>query len=282
MPRNILDEKFKLARNTLLQFIEQDITKENTTDEGTAKWKSIEENTKSRNFKGEVIVYEMPSSAHTYVAGYLIVLIGAWSNYLDVGPELDITVNRNTQYISDVVVEPWPPRQPGQQPASRSVSRPRMIIEVGRHEPIGSLHSLSKDYFSDSAQTRLIQFYLSIKIFDLRSDNTAAMLAMLYLRNNQIPTTIPTQNLPNVRMTTMQNTIPNLVISFGTAPLQHESIDIINSTGIRSYRITGFLHPNDTACTNPGMLNYQINIPSNLLFNSFPGGVLQGTPNNST
>src|SRR5256885_1708565 len=87
---------------------------------------------------------------------------------------------------------------------------------------------------------------------------------------------------PNVRMTTIQNTIPNLIISFGTAPLQQESRDIINSTGIRSYRITGLLQPDDTACTNPGMQNYQIDIPSNLLFNSFPGGVPQGTPNNFT
>src|ERR1044071_9380518 len=103
MPRNTLntlDEKFKSARDTLLQFIEQDIIKENTTEEGTAKKKSIEEYTKSREIvvlngvslekfselhtearkfkvyirlvKGEVIVYETPSPAHTFVAGYLI------------------------------------------------------------------------------------------------------------------------------------------------------------------------------------------------------------------
>ncbi|GES81843.1 hypothetical protein GLOIN_2v1475899 [Rhizophagus clarus] len=59
-----------------------------------------------------------------------------------------------------------------------------------------------------------------------------------------------------------------------------KSIDIIKSTGIRNHRIIGFLRRNDIACTNPGMQNYQINIPSNLLFYDFPGGVPQGTPNN--
>ncbi|PKY36134.1 hypothetical protein RhiirB3_458105 [Rhizophagus irregularis] len=102
------------------------------------------------------------------------------------------------------------------------------------------------------------------------------MVAMIYLRDNQIPG----QTRPNASMITVQNTQPTLVISFGTAPLHQESIDIINSTGIQNYRFIGFLQPEDIACTNAGMPNYQIDIPSNLLFNGFPGGVPQGTPNN--
>ena len=54
-----------------------------------------------------------------------------------------------------------------------------MIIKVERHESIGSLHSLSREYFFDSTQTNLIQVYLSIKIFPHRSAGTAAMVAML-------------------------------------------------------------------------------------------------------
>jgi hypothetical protein len=89
MSRNTLDEKFKLARDTLLQFIEQDIIKENTTEEEKKSKKSMEEYTKSREIvvlsgvsleefrelhaearkfkvyirlvEGEVIVYEMPA-----------------------------------------------------------------------------------------------------------------------------------------------------------------------------------------------------------------------------
>src|SRR3989337_504949 len=106
----VLEERFKLARDTLLKFIKQDIT----TEKGTAEKESIEEEdtkfTKSgefsgfeilrdvsleefhklrigaRKFKiytrlveGDVIAYEMPSHPHTYVAGYLIRLIGNWS-----------------------------------------------------------------------------------------------------------------------------------------------------------------------------------------------------------
>jgi hypothetical protein len=59
-----------------------------------------------RLVKGDVIAYEMPSPAHSYVAGYLSYLIRAWSHYLEVGNELDMTVSRNTEYISDVTVEP--------------------------------------------------------------------------------------------------------------------------------------------------------------------------------
>ncbi len=57
----------------------------------------------------------MPNPVHTFVAGNLIRLISTWSNYLDVGPESDMTVSRKTEYISDVVVEPRQPWQYGQQ-----------------------------------------------------------------------------------------------------------------------------------------------------------------------
>jgi hypothetical protein len=66
---------------------------------------------------------------------------------------------------------------------------------------------------------------LAIKIFSRRQDSTAAMLAILNLRNNQVPN--PALNVPNPPpntppMITMANTTPNLAISFGTAPLNHQ------------------------------------------------------------
>src|SRR3954451_17979390 len=164
----VLEERFKLARDTLLKFIKQGI-KENTTEKGTAEKESIEEEdtkfTKSGEFigfvilrdvsleefhelrigarkfqicirlvEGDLIAYEMPSPPHTSVAGYLIRLIGNWSNYLDVGPELDMTVRRNnTMYISDVVFEPLQPGQ--QQDGAGNIPQPRIIIEVGVAEP---------------------------------------------------------------------------------------------------------------------------------------------------
>src|ERR1043165_7976821 len=200
MPIKTLEERFKLARDTLLKFIEQDIIKENTTEEGTAEKKSIEEDTKSREIvvlsgislegfrklytearkfkiyirlvKGEVIIYEVPSPAHSFTVGHLCYLVRTWSSYLNVGVALDMTVSYNTEYISDVVVEPVHPQplKPG------SVSQPRMIIEVGRHESIGSLHSLAREYFSASTQTNFMQVYLSIKIYPRRSNGTATMV----------------------------------------------------------------------------------------------------------
>jgi hypothetical protein len=128
----------------------------------------------------------MPSPAHSFVAGHLIYLISAWSHYLKVGPGLDITVRRNTEYVSDVVVEPRQPRQPGQlRHGAGSVPQPRMIIEIGVVEPFVSLHSLAREYFANSTQTNFIQVYLSIKIFPRHANNTVTMIAAIYLRNNE-------------------------------------------------------------------------------------------------
>ncbi|GBB90766.1 hypothetical protein RclHR1_17820003 [Rhizophagus clarus] len=314
-----LEERFKLARDTLLNFIKQDIIKENTTEKGTAEKESIEEEdtkfTKSgefsgfvilrdvsleefhelrigaRKFKvyirlveGDVIAYEMPSPAHSYVAGELIYLIRAWSHHLQVGSELDITVRRNTEYISDVTVEP---RQPGQrQHGTGSVSQPRMIIEIGVAEAFGSLHSLALEYFSNSTQTNFIQVYLSIKIFPRHENNTVTMIATIYLRNNEIPARnqqnrrLSADAIANPTMTRIQNTTPNRVISFGTSPLDQRIVDSINSTGVQNDRIVGFIQPDDAICSRAGMEEYQVNIQSGLLFNGFPGGVPQGTANN--
>ncbi|RIA89408.1 hypothetical protein C1645_824864 [Glomus cerebriforme] len=134
---DILEKEFKLLRNILLK---QDIIKVNTMEEDTAKKKSIEENTKSKkivvlssvsleNFRklrtklkkfkiyirlvrGEIIMYEIPSPVHSFTTGYLSKLIGAWSNYLDIGSKLDMTLRHNTEYISDIVIEPMQPLQP--------------------------------------------------------------------------------------------------------------------------------------------------------------------------
>ncbi|CAG8784364.1 3447_t:CDS:1, partial [Racocetra persica] len=170
-----------------------------------------------------------------------------------------------------------PPPTPG------SVLQPTFIIEVARTETLNSLNSLTVDYFSANAQTNLIQVYLAIKIFDRRQDSTAAMLAILYLRNNQVPN--PALNGPNPPpntppMITLANTTPNLAISFGTAPLNKQSTAFINNTGISAGRLTGFLQRTDIACTAAGMPNYQTTIPANLLF--MPRVVPAGVPNNFT
>jgi hypothetical protein len=303
MPISNVEEKFELARNTLLEFDRKDIIKENSTEEVTTEETepreivifddvSLERYQKFRQerrkfnlyvrlVKGKVIAYEMPSPPHSLLTFEIGLMIRTLCNRLVIYNELDVVVGNNSEYCADVAIEPRHFPAPG----TGYVPRPRMIIEVGRTESFRSLDSLAGEYFSNSAQSSLIQVYLSIKMFPRRLNGTAAMVAMLYLRNNQIPNLAlnapnPPANTPPT--VTVQNTIPNLVISFGTVPLHQDSLAIINNTGIRNDRIIGFLQPNDPACTVAGMPNYQINIPSNLLFRGFPGGVPQGTPNNIT
>ncbi|CAG8581452.1 3239_t:CDS:2 [Funneliformis mosseae] len=253
MPISKLEEKFELAKKTLIEFDREDVIKENTTERGTAEEKSIKKTTESREIvvfsdvsleryhkfleerkrfnvyvrliKGKVIAYEMPSPPHSILTGEFCCIIKSWSNRLFILNDMDITVGNNSEYCVDIAVIPKrvPRHEPGHVPL------PRMIVEI----------------------------------FSRREDGTAAMVVILYIRNNLIPN--PALNRPNPRpntpaMISVRNTIPNLVISFGTAP----SI------------------PNDIACTAAGMPGYQISIASNLLFHGSPGGVPQGTPNNFT
>ncbi|KAF0404053.1 hypothetical protein F8M41_009106 [Gigaspora margarita] len=273
MPISNIEENLELARNRLVELDRKErTTEESTTEESTT---TAEESSKIVIFiRGEVIAYEIPSPVHASVAAILSHLLLLWSNrHLVVYSELDITVGTTSEYCTDIAAEPrqTPPPTPG------SVLQPTIIIEVARTETLNSLDSLTVDYFN------LTQVYLAIKIFDRRQDSTAAMLAILYLRNNQVPN--PALNVPNPPpntppMITLANTTPNLAISFGTAPLNHQSTAFINNTGISIGRLTGFLQCTDIACTAAGMQNYQITIPANLLF--MPQVVPTGVPNNFT
>ncbi|KAF0404052.1 hypothetical protein F8M41_009106 [Gigaspora margarita] len=126
-------------------------------------------------------------------------------------------------------------------PTPGSVLQPTIIIEVARTETLNSLDSLT-------------------------------------VPNPALNVPNPPPNTPP--MITLANTTPNLAISFGTAPLNHQSTAFINNTGISIGRLTGFLQCTDIACTAAGMQNYQITIPANLLF--MPQVVPTGVPNNFT
>ncbi|RIA84382.1 hypothetical protein C1645_832359 [Glomus cerebriforme] len=301
-----IKENLELARNRLLKLdrmksiIEEStpaesITTENTTikesrkivifsDVSLERYRKFREkgelkrsNIYIRLVRGEIIAYEIPNPAHASVVAILSHMLLLWSNcQLVIYSGLDITVG-NSEYCTDIAAEPKqnPP------PAIGSVLQPTIIIEVARTETLTSLNSLPVDYFSANAQTNLIQVYLAIKIFDRQQDSTVAMLAILYLRNNQVPN--PTLNVPNPSPNTplmiTANAIPNLAISFGTAPLSYQPTAFINNTGMPNGRLTGFLQCTDIACTLAGMPNYQLTIPANLLF---PEYVPARVPNNFT
>src|SRR5436305_6326168 len=122
----------------------------------------------------------MPSPAHAFVAQEFATNLRIWSNrQLNVLSELDITTGNNSEYCTDIAAEPTqiPPPAPGYVP------QPTIIIEVARTETLTSLDDLTVDYFSANAQTNSTQVYLAIKMFPRRKNSTAAMLAILYLRN---------------------------------------------------------------------------------------------------
>lgn len=174
MPISNLEEKFELARKTLLEFDRKNIIKESTTEEGSAEKTESSEivvfsdvslesyhkflgerrrfNVYVRLIKGKVIAYEMPSPPHSIATGELNFMIKSWSNRLNVLSELDITVGNNSEYCADIAVEPKqvPPPGPGHVP------QPRMIVEVGKTESLESLDDLAGEYFSTSAQTSFI------------------------------------------------------------------------------------------------------------------------------
>ena len=131
------------------------------------------------------------------------------------------------------------------------------MFEIGNTESLNSLHELAEKYFS---QRTTIQIYLAIKLYPPRQNNTFALLAVLYLRNNQNPTT------------------PVVVKFFGTAPLSNHSRIYLQSI-VRDKFITG-VGLGGTPCDGANIGEYQLAIPTNLLFNDVPGGVPDGVPNN--
>ncbi|RIA99522.1 hypothetical protein C1645_800578 [Glomus cerebriforme] len=310
MPISNIKKNLELARNRLLELdkedsiIEESTITESTTTESTMIENIITEESRKivifrdifleryrkfheegelkrsniyvRLVKGEIIAYEMPSSVHGYVVAELIFLLRGWSNQLNVISKLDITIGNNSEYCTDIAAEPKQilPFAP------EYIAQPTIIIEVAKSESLSSLNDLTADYFSASVQTNFTQVYLAIKLFSRRQDSTVAMLAILYLHNNQIPNlALTAPNLPlNIPpMIAIANTRPNTAISFGTAPLNYQQVAFINNTDIRNDRLTGFVQKNDIACTQAGMSNYQITIPANLLF---PGSVPISVPNN--
>ncbi|CAG8556921.1 6666_t:CDS:2, partial [Racocetra persica] len=233
-------EKFALARERLLELDERDSVIENSTiEENTIEVKPkeiivyndvplesyLKFREKEQKFhvfirlkKGNVIAYDMMSGVHGAVQAQLIHLMICWSKQLIVSNDVDITVGQNSVYSPE--------------PLQREDPNPRIVVEIGKTESLDSLNNLAEEYFS--ARTN-IQIYLAIKIWPRRSDGTAAMLALLYLRNNVVPNPALNSSNPllNTQPTiTLLNTVPSLAISFGTAPLHHQQLMFVQNTGV--------------------------------------------------
>ncbi|CAG8538767.1 9643_t:CDS:1 [Paraglomus brasilianum] len=220
---------------------------------------------KYRLIEGKIEAYEMPLDPHALIQGELFHIMGNWSNRLRVLGELDVIVDAESVYRPDICVRPKNRHQPPSTLAVNSSGNPypTLVVEVGDTESLNSLHNLAEKYFS---QQTTIQIYLAVKLYPRRQDNTFALLAMLYLRNNQNPTT------------------PVVVKSFGTAPLSRSSqIYLQNIIQAEAISGVGF---GGVPCDGTNIAEYQIAIPSELIFNDVDGvdGVdgVQGVPNNFT
>jgi hypothetical protein len=147
---------------------------------------------------------------------------------------------------------------------------PTMVVEIGVFE-LQSLNDLAKSYLSEQTN---IQVYLAFKFWPLRQDGTAAMLALLYLRENR------TQVRPgHFRWLENSNADPNMVISFGNAPINNIPMNFLTGR-VPDDRYFGYFNDGDTVCNGAGIPTYQIHIPSSPLFTGHHGGVPPQTPNN--
>ncbi|CAG8501786.1 20108_t:CDS:1 [Racocetra fulgida] len=203
---------------------------------------------------GNIQAYEVPLASHAVVSNEISFLIRNWSNQLFGGDNEDLIVGPNSCYTADLTIRPQNlPRAPaGQGSDSEGLAYPTTVVEVGNGESTHSLHNLSTGYFSPRTT---IQIYLAIKLFPIRNDGTRAMLALRYLRTNPNPT------------------VPDTVISFGTAPLSHHTIDfLLNSVNVSSANVTG-VGFSTNACNAPGISNYQLHIPAAEIFNGVHGGI---------
>ncbi|CAG8739957.1 19410_t:CDS:1, partial [Racocetra fulgida] len=169
-----------------------------------------------------------------------------WSDQLRVIGEIDVIVDTRNVYRPDICARP---RNRHQSPPSQAVNSsgnpyPTMVVEIGNTESLNSLHGLVEKYFS---QRTTIQIYLAIKLYPPHHNNTFALLAVLYLRNNPNPTT------------------PVVVKSFGTAPLSNHSQIYLQSI-VQDEVITG-VGFEGAPCDGANIGEYQLAIPINLLFN---------------
>lgn len=267
--------KFDLARHRLLAIDRQEGTQE-VKRMGIAIDKEISLNTylkfcesepdvivKYYLIDGKIEAYDVPDELHASVQGKLICIMGTWNNQLTVSGERDVIVNARSVYRGDINVRPtyFQPQQPQRpQPPRAGRHYPNLVVEIGNAESLSHLHEKVVGCFS---LRTTIQLYLVIKLYPLRpGDNTFALLALLYSRNNPNPT------------------IPIIVKSFGTAPLDVPTRNYLQNTINVPVNIITGVGFGAVPCNMANIPEYQLAIPTNPLFNGARGGVPVGIPQN--
>ncbi|CAG8781718.1 8968_t:CDS:1, partial [Acaulospora morrowiae] len=128
---------------------------------------------------------------------------------------------------------------------------------IGSTESLNSLHELVTGYFSPRTN---IQMYLTIKLFPRRRDRTFALLALFYRRDQPNPT------------------VPCIAKSLGTTNLHVSTTRfLLNIPNFPANYLTG-VGCGQVACDGLNLPDYQLAIPTDLLFDDVPTGVPDGTP----
>ncbi|CAG8473053.1 3687_t:CDS:1 [Diversispora eburnea] len=212
---------------------------------------------------GKIEAYEMPLDPHSLIQAKLTNIMDNWNDQLLAMGETDIIVNANSVYRPDICVRPVNRRRPSRAQAinSTGLPYPTMVVEIGSTESLNHMHDKVANYFSVRTT---IQIYLAIKLYLRLQNNTFALLALLYLRNNQNPT------------------IPVIAKSFGIASLSNISrAYLLNTIRVPVNMITGVDDEfGGIPCNGANIPGYQIDIPAELLFNDVPDGVPGDAPVN--
>ncbi|RGB39848.1 hypothetical protein C1646_688893 [Rhizophagus diaphanus] len=212
---------------------------------------------------GSIKIYEVPSFPHAATIGRITGLMNVWNNQdFEYGTDAKMTLSQNTERESDAYVLPIHRPRPQQgAPAADDLGNayPTMIVEVGYAQSFPDLHRTASLYFDPQTT---IQIVLCIKIFTVRADNTIALTASLYLRTSPTPL------------------IPTRVISFGTADIDTNIVNYINSIGVLPGNLigVGFTDPNNNnnnypPCNAANIPTYLLNIPGPELFNGVPANL---------
>ncbi|KAF9090481.1 hypothetical protein BGX27_002252, partial [Mortierella sp. AM989] len=203
---------------------------------------------------GNVIAYEISLRPHTAVAGRIHSLLARWDagDDLAIGGDLDVVLEVNAILKPDLYIQPWRRPAPPQGQGADSIGNafPTMIVEIATSQGLSGVHAKVAHWFPPRTT---IQLCLIIKIWRPRGYNTLAMVVLRYHRTNNNPL------------------IPTTAISFGTAALDHQALQVLQGV-VAGNQVTGVGFCG-VPCSEAAIPVYQMTLPAALIYNGDPQGV---------
>ncbi|KYQ92574.1 hypothetical protein DLAC_06563 [Tieghemostelium lacteum] len=221
------------------------------------------DNSKVRVFfiNGQVLIYEFPVIVNEVTSDELYIGIRFNNNFtrnsLGGTGSSDINFNAGTVAIpNNVSYQPDQSILPNGRVGLINMNNlpyPTLVVEVGYSQSLQSLHTKALQYLNANTD---IQMVICVSIWPRRPNNTFQALVLLYRRGFA----------PGVN--------PEDIISFGTAPLHHDTHGTINGWNLAPNQLRGFgvtINGVQTpACNQAGMAQYTLQIPSADLYHGVP------------